>query len=157
MGNNSPAPGRPPGHSYLITGSLTANSCICNVFTAVGYTDKARALQPSAPPSTGRARLSRVRRLLSLGGLNGSATKKRNRCRVHKNGPLPLLPSSPSAPPSAVTTLPRTPQVWAVCLPLVQARQWREAGARRFFLRGVPVMIQVGEGGLDDTVGGCLC
>jgi len=34
-------------------------------FTAVGDADKARASQPSAPPSTGGARLSRARRLLS--------------------------------------------------------------------------------------------
>jgi len=58
MGNNSPAPGRAPGLNYV--NWLNGNSCICNDFTAVGYVDKARALQPSAPPSTGGARLSRV-------------------------------------------------------------------------------------------------
>ena len=65
---SSPAPGRAHGHSYFITGStnFTANSFICNQFTAVGYTDKARALQQSALPSTGGARLSRARRLFSL-------------------------------------------------------------------------------------------
>jgi len=67
-GNNAPAPGRVHGHSYFITGSTncTPNSFICNDFTTVGYTDNARASQPSAPPSTDGARLSRARRLLSL-------------------------------------------------------------------------------------------
>ena len=36
-------------------------------FTAVGYTDKARSLQPSAQLSADGARLSRERLLLSLG------------------------------------------------------------------------------------------
>ena len=64
---SSPAPGRAHGHSYFITGStnFTVISFICNDFIAVGYADKARASQPSAPPSTGGSRLSRARRLLS--------------------------------------------------------------------------------------------
>jgi len=51
---------------YLYLG-LTRVRFICNVFTAVCCTDKARASQPSASPSTDGARLFRARCLLSLG------------------------------------------------------------------------------------------